>query len=222
MTYSCPPCLTRTARMSLRPEAHAMNDNRPKRTSERIYPRVAPTLAQRLAKHAAASGISERRSSRPPSSSTSTACPPTPRSSWLARPIGARTGAQSARPDAHAEAFIAYVNMWYANTPTLPEGAARDKAVASADERLKRFLAYVAQQVSRVVPRTDAPGTNRRRQRALRHQGGAASNQTPPRARPDRRHVRLPKFGPPRLPRPHLVGHTIRQRGCGRVGGFCV
>jgi hypothetical protein len=49
----------------------------------------------------------------------------------------------------HAEAFVAYVNMWFANTPTLPEGDARDKALAAAEQRLKKFLAYVAQRISR-------------------------------------------------------------------------
>jgi predicted transcriptional regulator len=127
-----------------------MNANRPKRTSERIYPRVAPTLAQRLAKHAAASGISETAVVEAALEQYLDSAP-TDTALIMARldRLG-RAHERSQRDQMlHAEAFIAYVNMWYANTPTLPEGAARDKAIASADERLKRFLAYVAQQVAR-------------------------------------------------------------------------
>jgi predicted transcriptional regulator len=127
-----------------------MNDNRPKRTSERIYPRVAPTLAQRLAKHAAASGISETAVVEAALEQYLDGVP-TDTALIMARLDRLGRAQERSQRDQmlHAEAFIAYVNMWYANTPTLPEGAARDKAIASADERLKRFLAYVAQQVSR-------------------------------------------------------------------------
>jgi hypothetical protein len=127
-----------------------MNASRPKRTSERIYPRVAPTLAQRLAKHAAASGISETAVVEAALEQYLDGAP-TDTALIMARldRLGRAQERSQRDQTLHAEAFIAYVNMWYANTPTLPEGAARDKAVASADERLKRFLAYVAQQVSR-------------------------------------------------------------------------
>ena len=127
-----------------------MNASRPKRTSERIYPRVAPTLAQRLAKHAAASGISETAVVEAALEQYLDGAP-TDTALIMARLDRLGRAQERSQRDQmlHAEAFIAYVNMWYANTPTLPEGAARDKAIASADERLKRFLAYVAQQVSR-------------------------------------------------------------------------
>jgi predicted transcriptional regulator len=127
-----------------------MNANRPKRTSERIYPRVAPTLAQRLAKHAAASSISETAVVEAALEQYLDGVP-TDTALIMARldRLG-RAHERSQRDQMlHAEAFVAYVNIWFASTPTLPEGAARDKAVASADERLKRFLVYVAQQVSR-------------------------------------------------------------------------
>ena len=123
---------------------------RPKRASERIYPRIATKLAQRLEKHAAASGISETAVVEAAlehyfdGATTDTAL-------IMARldRLG-RAHERSQRDQMlHAEAFVAYVNMWFANTPTLPEGDARDKALAAAEQRLKKFLAYVAQQISR-------------------------------------------------------------------------
>jgi hypothetical protein len=127
-----------------------MNASRPKRANERIYPRVAPPLAQRLAKHAAASGISETAVVEAALEQYLDGAP-TDTALIMARLDRMGRAHERSQRDQmlHAEAFVAYVNMWFANTPTLPEGAARDKAVAAAEERLKKFLAYVAQQVSR-------------------------------------------------------------------------
>jgi hypothetical protein len=127
-----------------------MNATRPKRPSARIYPRVAPTLAQRLAKHAAAAGISARAVVE---AALEQYLDGVPTDTALIMSRLDRLGRAHERSQRdqmlHAEAFVAYVNMWFANTPALPEGPARDKAVASAEERLRKFLAYVAQQVSR-------------------------------------------------------------------------
>ena len=158
-----------------------MSASRSKRASERIYPRVAPTLAQRLAKRAAADGISETAVVEAALEQYLDGAP-TDTALIMARLDRMGRAHERSQRDQmlHAEAFVAYVNMWFANTPTLPEGAARDKAVASAEERVKKFLAYVAQQVSgggylEQIPReriaddrelsaiaADAPPTNHR------------------------------------------------------------
>jgi len=95
----------------------ATNASRPKRASERIYPRVAPPLAQRLAQHAAASGISETAVVEAALERYLDGAP-TDTALIMARldRLG-RAHERSQRDQMlHAEAFVAYVNMWFAKT----------------------------------------------------------------------------------------------------------
>jgi hypothetical protein len=125
-----------------------MSERSPKRASERIYPRVPPHLAQRLAKNAAASGMSE------------TAVVIAALEQYLDRTSDTvlvmarldRLGRAQERAhrdqQLHAEAFASYVRMWFAQTPPLPPDA-RKAALKDAEARFGQFLQYVAQQVSR-------------------------------------------------------------------------
>ncbi len=125
-----------------------MSDRRTKRVARRIYPRVAPHLAERLAKRAAAAGISVN------------AVVEAALEQYLDRTGDAtlllarldRLGRTQERLHRdlklHAEAFAAYVRMWFAQTPTLPPEA-RKAAIEAAEARFGQFLQYVAQQAAR-------------------------------------------------------------------------
>jgi len=125
-----------------------MTAARRKRVSERIYPRIAPTLAQRLAKHAAASGISETAIVE---AALEQYLDRTSDTTLLMRRLDrlGRAQERSQRDqELHAEAFAAFVRMWFAQTPSIPQDA-RKTALASAEARFRQFLQYVAQQISK-------------------------------------------------------------------------
>jgi hypothetical protein len=125
-----------------------MTAARRKRVSERIYPRIAPALAQRLAKHAAASGISETSIVE---AALEQYLDRTSDTTLLLRRLDrlGRAQERSQRDqELHAEAFAAFVRMWFAQTPSIPQDARRT-ALASAEARFRQFLQYVAQQISK-------------------------------------------------------------------------
>ena len=101
-----------------------MTAARRKRVSERIYPRIAPALAQRLTKHAAASGISETAIVE---AALELYLDRTSDTTLLMRRLDrlGRAQERSQRDqELHAEAFAAFVRMSFAQTPSIPQDAA--------------------------------------------------------------------------------------------------
>ena len=124
-----------------------MTAARRKRVSERIYPRIAPALAQRLTKHAAASGIWETAIVE---AALELYLDRTSDTTLLMRRLDrlGRAQERSQRDqELHAEAFAAFVRMWSLRRPH--SSGRRRTALASAEARFRQFLQYVAQQISK-------------------------------------------------------------------------
>lgn len=120
---------------------------RAKRPRERIYPRIAPPLAQRLAKHAAASGMSETSIVEAALQQYLDCTSDTTLIMARLDRLGRAQERSRRDQELHAEAFAAYCKMWLAQTPSLPDEARR-AALDGIAGRFRQLLKYAAQQVS--------------------------------------------------------------------------
>jgi hypothetical protein len=113
----------------------------------RIYPRIAPELANRLAQHAAAGGFTE--TAVVEAAIEQYLDRTSDRALVLARlDRNGRAYARMQRDQAFlSEAFAVFVKMWFAHTPSVPEDS-RAAARALAEARYGKWLEHVVEQFS--------------------------------------------------------------------------
>jgi hypothetical protein len=111
---------------------------------------VAPALAERLARHAAAAGISETAVVEKALREHLDRTGDIPLILARLDRLGRAQERYERDQKLHAETFASFVKMWFTQTPMLPEDTRRE-ALAAAEKRFGAFLRYVAQEVSRGV-----------------------------------------------------------------------
>lgn len=118
-----------------------------RRVRARIYPRIDPQLANRLARHATASGVTET------AIVEAALAQYLDRTSDTALVLGRldRNGRAYARLERDlaflSEAFAIFVKIWFAHTPTIPEDE-RQVARTTGEARYRKWLEHVVEQFS--------------------------------------------------------------------------